>query len=94
MSSAEPFSPVGGQPEHSRATETVAGYLAAISIAASLTALAWHPIRLLGPSLLLALISAGMVGRGRRLQLAAVLIGAVCFFLAMMITVITGRALW
>jgi hypothetical protein len=44
--------------------------------------------------MLLALVSAGMVGRGRRLQLAAVLIAAVCFFLAMMITVITGRALW
>jgi hypothetical protein len=91
---AEPFSSLESEREHSQATETVAGYLAAISIFASLIALAWHPIRLLGPSMLLALVSAGMVGRGRRLQLAAVLIAAVCFFLAMMITVITGRALW
>jgi len=91
---AEPFSSLDAEPEHSQATETVAGYLAAISIFASLVALAWHPIRLLGPSMLLALVSAGMVGRGRQLQLAAVLIAAVCFFLAMMITVITGRPLW
>ena len=90
---AEPFSSLEAEPEHSQ-TETVAGYLAAISIFASLIALAWHPIRLLGPSMLLALVSAGMVGRGRRLQLAAVLIAAICFFLAMTITVITGRALW
>jgi hypothetical protein len=90
---AEPFSSLEAEQEHGQ-TETVAGYLAAISIFASLIALAWHPIRLLGPSMLLALVSAGMVGRGRRLQLAAVLIAAVCFFLAMTITVITGRALW
>jgi hypothetical protein len=44
--------------------------------------------------MLLALISAGMSGRGKRLPLAAVLTVAVCFFLGMMITVITGRALW
>jgi len=92
--SAEPFSSIEGRPEGRQTSELVAGYLAALSIAFSLIALAWHPIRLLGPSMLLALVSAGMVGRGRRLQLAAVLISAVCFFLAMMITVITGRALW
>jgi hypothetical protein len=92
--SAEPFSSIEAQPEERRTSELVAGYLAALSIAFSMIALAWHPLRLLGPSMLLALVSAAMVGRGRRLQLAAVLIAAVCFFLAMMITVITGRALW
>jgi len=38
---AEPFSSLDAEPEHSQATETVAGYLAAISIFASLVALAW-----------------------------------------------------
>ncbi|MGZ4335076.1 MAG: hypothetical protein ACXVRJ_12520 [Gaiellaceae bacterium] len=92
--SAEPFTSLDVEPESGSASETVAGYLAALSMAASVIALAWHPVRLLGPAMLLALISAGMVGRGRRLQLAAVGVAAVCFFLAMMITVITGRALW
>ena len=82
------------QREDSSHVEVVAGWLASISIFASLISLAWHPIRLLAPALLLALISAGMTGRGKRLPLVAMLTVAVCFFLGMMITVITGRALW
>jgi len=94
--SAEPFSSLEleAPSERRQTTENVAGYLAAISIFASLIALAWHPLRLLGPSLLIALISAGMTGRGKRLPFAAVLIGAACFFAAMTISVVTGRALW
>jgi hypothetical protein len=91
--SAEPFSAVEAQPERST-TELVAGYLASLSIFASLISLAWHPLRLEGPAIVLAMISAGMTGRGKRLPLIAVLTVAVCFFLGMMITVITGRALW
>ena len=92
--SSEPFSSLEAPRERGHATELVSGYLAAFSIFASVGALAWHPLRLLGPSMLLALVSAGMTGRGHRLQFAAVLVAAVCFFLAMTITVITGRALW
>ena len=92
--SAEPFSAIEPQSAKSRQTEAVAGYLAAIAIFASLISLAWHPLRLLAPALLLALISAGMTGRGKRLPFVAVLTVAVCFFLGMMISVITGRALW
>jgi hypothetical protein len=92
--SAEPFSSVEPESDRGRQTEVVAGYLASISIFASLISLAWHPIRLLAPAFLLALISAGMAGRGKRLPFVAVLTVAVCFFLGMMITVITGRALW
>jgi hypothetical protein len=92
--SAEPFSSLEAEPEHSHTTELVAGYLAAFSIFASAIALAWHPVRLLGPAMLLALVSAGMTGRGKRLPLAAVLISAACFFAAMAISVVTGRALW
>jgi hypothetical protein len=93
--SSEPFSsldvPAGPR---SHTVELVADYLAVFAISASVIALAWHPIRLLGPALLLALVSAGMTGRGKRLPFAAVLVVAVCFFLAMMISVVTGRALW
>jgi hypothetical protein len=92
--SAEPFSTVEAQPERSHTTELVAGYLASLSIFASLISLAWHPLRLLGPAIVIAMISAGMTGRGKRLPLAAVLIAAVCFFLGMMISVITERPLW
>jgi hypothetical protein len=92
--SAEPFSSVEAQPERSPTTELVAGYLASLSIFASLISLAWHPLRLEGPAIVIALISAGMTGRGKRLPLAAVGIAAVCFFLGMMISVITERPLW
>ena len=43
---------------------------------------------------MLAMISAGMTGRGKRLPLAAVLVAAVCFLLGMMISVVTERPLW
>src|SRR5579872_7314744 len=96
--SAEPFATVevqpqegGGRPSY---VDVVSGWLASLAIFFSLISLAWHPIRLLAPALLLALVSAGMSGRGKRLPLVAVLTVAVCFFLGMMITVITGRPLW
>jgi hypothetical protein len=90
--SSEPFTSI--EEPGNETVGVVAGYLAAISIFASLISLAWHPIRLLAPALLLALVSAGMTGRGKRLPFIAILTVAACFFLGMMITVITGRALW
>ena len=95
--SAEPFSSLeAAQPadDRSQTVDVVSGYLASLAIFAALISLAWHPIRLLAPALLLSLISAGMSGRGKRLPLVAVLTVAVCFFLGMLITVFTGRALW
>jgi hypothetical protein len=77
-----------------RPSETVAGFLAAFSIFASLMALAWHPLRLLGPAIVLAMVSAGMGGRHQRLAFAAVLIAAACFVLGMTIAVLTQRQLW
>ena len=92
---AEPFSTLPAEEDRPSTTvDLVAGYLAAIAIFISLISLAWHPIRLLGPALLLALISAGMTGKGKRLPFIAVLTVAACFFFGMMITVLTGRALW
>jgi hypothetical protein len=92
--SAEPFSTVEPQPEGDSQVDVIAGWLASIAIFISLISLAWHPIRLLAPALLLTLISAGMAGRGKRLPLVATFTVAICFFLGMMITVITGRPLW
>jgi hypothetical protein len=78
----------------SRSTPLVAGYLAALSMAASFIGLAWHPLRLILPAILLAMISAAMTGRQNRLAFAAVIVAAACFFLGMTISVVTGRALW
>jgi hypothetical protein len=77
-----------------RPSETVAGFLAAMAIFACLVGLAWHPLRLIGPGIVLSLVAAGMGGRHQRLAFAAVLVSAACFFLGMMIAVITERPLW
>lgn len=92
--SVEPFTSIEPRAERTDHVDVVSGWLASLAIFFSLISLAWHPIRLLAPALLLALVSAGMSGRGKRLPFLAVLTVAACFFLGMMITVITGRALW
>jgi hypothetical protein len=78
----------------SRPADTVAGYLASFSIFASAISLAWHPLRLVAPAIVLALVSAAMGGRHQRLAFTAVILAAICFFLGMTISVVTGRALW
>jgi uncharacterized membrane protein YtjA (UPF0391 family) len=88
--SAEQYSPI----HESRPAYTVAGFLAAMAIAAALIGLAWHPLRLILPALVLSLIAAAMGPKGNRLTQAAVATATVCFFLGLMISVITGRALW
>ena len=74
--------------------EPVAGYLAAIAMFVAVIGLAWHPIRLILPAGAIALVAAAMAGPGRRLQLAAVIVCTVCFFLGMTIAVATSRPLW
>ena len=75
-------------------SETVAGFLSAIAIFVSLVGLAWHPLRLILPSLAIALIASGM-GRGKgRLQFAAVLVSAVCLFFGLTIAVALSKPLW
>jgi hypothetical protein len=77
-----------------RPSETVAGFLSAVAIFVSLVGIAWHPLRLILPSLLVALIASGMGAGKGRLQLAAVLICTACLFLGMTVAVITSHALW
>jgi hypothetical protein len=80
--------------EGKRPSETVAGFLAATAIFVSLVGLAWHPLRLILPSLAIALVASGM-GRGKgRLQFAAVLICAVCLFFGFTIAVAFSKPLW
>lgn len=75
-------------------SETVAGFLSAIAIFMSVIGIAWHPLRLIIPSLVIALVASGMGSGKSRLPFAAVLICGVCFFLGMTASVATGRPLW
>jgi hypothetical protein len=82
------------EPTRSRPSDSIAGYLAAMAIFICLIGLAWHPLRLILPGIVIAMVAAGIGGRHRKLAFAAVMIAAGCFFLGMMIAVVTSRALW
>jgi hypothetical protein len=77
-----------------RSSETVAGFLSAIAIFVSIVGIAWHPLRLILPSLAVALIASGMGGGKGRLQLAAVLVCTGCLFIGFTVAVVTSHALW
>lgn len=81
-------------PARRASAQTVAGFLSALAIFMSLIGVAWHPLRLILPSIAIALVAAGMAERDRRLQLAAVLISAVCLFLGLTLAVATDHPLW
>ena len=76
------------------AKETVADILASLAIFAALIGVAWHPLRLVGPAIVISLVAAAMGGRIKRLTLAGVLIVAASFFFGLMFAVITSRPLW
>ena len=72
----------------------VAGFLAVISIAASIGAIFWDPFRLSPFAVILALIATGMSPKNARLPLAAVAIAAVCFVAGMTVAVTTNNPLY
>ena len=82
------------EPARSRPSEWVAGYLASTAIFISLIGIAWHPLRLILPAILLALLASAMGGRHQRLAFVAVLVGGVSFFLGMMFAVLAEHPLW
>jgi hypothetical protein len=92
--SAEPISEETPAGSRSHSGEVVAGYLAAFSIFCSVIALAWHPLRLLLPAIILAMVAAGMGGRDNRLARYAVGAVAVSFVLSMAIAVAGSRPLF
>jgi len=86
---------VSAQPSPAaRPAELVAGFLAVISIVASLLALVWDPVRLSPFAILLALIATGMSPRGARLPLLAVVVGSICFVAGLTIAVTTSNPLY
>ena len=65
--------------------DTVAGFLATLSIFASAIGLVWHPMRLIPAAILVALIAARMSARNERVAFIAVIVGVVCWTVGMAI---------
>jgi hypothetical protein len=78
----------------SRPAETLAGFLAAVSIFVSLTGVAYRPLRLVPFGILLSLIAIGIGGRSERVATVAVAVGAACFAVGMAVAVVTSHPLW
>ena len=77
-----------------RPAETVAGFLAAASIAVSAVGLVSKPVRTIPVAILVALIAMAMGGRHQRLAAFAVFVGAAAFVVGMTIAVAREAALW
>jgi hypothetical protein len=74
--------------------DTVAGFLATLSMFASGLGLIWRPVRILPFALLIALVAARMSARNERIALYAVFIGVVCWTAGMTIAVVTKNPLY
>ena len=75
-------------------SELVSGFLAVISLAASVLALFWDPLRVSPFAILLALISVAMAPREARLPVLAVGVGAVAFVVGVTIAVTTNNPIY
>ena len=74
--------------------DTVAGFLATLSIFASALGLIWRPVRIIPFAILIALVAARMSARNERIALYAVVAGVVCWTVGMTIAVITENPLY
>ena len=78
----------------SRPADSIAGFLAALAIFASLIGLVYRPVRLIPFAILLALIATAMGGSHARLAQLAVLTGGICFIGGLAIAVITNHPIF
>ena len=74
--------------------DTIAGFLATLSMFASGLGLIWRPVRIIPFAVLLALVAARMSERNQRIALYAVLVGVVCWTAGMTIAVLTENPLY
>lgn len=74
--------------------DTIAGFLAALSMFASALGLIWRPVRIIPFAILLALIAARMSARNQRIALYAVFAAVVCWTAGMTIAVVTKNPLY
>ncbi len=82
------------QPRCWKASDTIAGLLATVSILASSIGVAWRPVRLIPFAILLALVAALMSERQQRLGALAVAAAVICWTVGMTIAVITKNPLY
>lgn len=80
--------------ERDRPSDTIAGLLSAAAIAVGLVAIAYRPVRLAPPAIVLALVAAGIGGRHGRLAAVAVTVATVGWFVGMVLAVITHHRLF
>ncbi len=80
--------------QRSSAAQTVAGFLAAFAIFVAAIGVFYKPLRLILPSILLALIAVGIGGRFAKLAQTAVIVCVICFPLGMTVAVVTRHSLW
>ncbi len=89
MSSA-PF-----EDDRASAAEIAAGFLAAISFAASAIALVYYPVRLAPFAILVALVAVALAGkRNSKLAAGAVAAGTLAWLIGMTIAVIMSRPIY
>jgi hypothetical protein len=74
--------------------DTVAGFLATVSIFASALGVVWRPLRLLPFAVILALVAARMSARQQHLAGVAVAFAVVCWTVGMTIAVVTENPLY
>ncbi|MGZ8783162.1 MAG: hypothetical protein ACXWZB_06655 [Gaiellaceae bacterium] len=74
--------------------DTVAGFLATLSIFASGLGLVWRPVRILPFAIVIALIAARMSARNQRVAWFAVLAAVICWTAGMTIAVLTEHPLY
>jgi hypothetical protein len=77
-----------------RPSEIAAGFLAAISLTASVVAIVYEPVKLAPFAILVGFISAGLAGRNSRLAAAAVAAGTIAWLVGMTIAVLFSRPLY
>jgi hypothetical protein len=81
--------------DRSSPAETAAGFLAAISLAASAIALVYYPVRLAPFAILVALVAVALAGkRNSKLAGAAVAAGTVAWLVGMAIAVLMSRPIY
>jgi hypothetical protein len=88
---------VPGAGDRARPSELVGSFLSTFAIFAAIISIAWHPLRLVLVSALLALIGAAMAGerpQRQRLAYTAVLVCAASFFFGMVVAVVFKKPLW
>ena len=74
--------------------DTIAGFLATLSLFASGLGLIWRPVRLLPFAIVVALIAARMSERNQRIAWYAVLAAVLCWTAGMTIAVVTENPLY